>query len=85
MTSLVGSQTVPYIYEDYASVDKIADALMEMFELGPDGRRKLGLKAKRYVEEEFSHEKTIDLWHNTMKDTVENWRDRRKRWICETI
>ena len=85
MKSLVGSQTVPYIYEDYASVDKIADAFMEMFELGPDGRRKLGLKAKRYVEEEFSHEKTIDMWHNTMKDTAENWRSRRKRWVCRTI
>ena len=85
MTSLVGSQTVPYIYEDYASVDKIADALLEMFELGQDGRRSLGLKAKRYVEEEFSHEKTIGMWNNTLNDTVVNWRERRKRWVCKTI
>tara|TARA_R100000808_G_C2155541_1_gene168579 strand:- start:5054 stop:6310 length:1257 start_codon:yes stop_codon:yes gene_type:complete len=75
LKSLVGSQTVPYIYEDYCSAQEIADALMKMYELGDEGREKLGQKARKYVLEEFSHDTTIDLWHETLKSTIENWRD----------
>jgi len=85
MKSLVGSQNVPYIYEDYASVDNIAGAMMKLFELGPDGRKKLGKKAREYALEEFSYEKTIDTWNDTLNETIENWRSRRKRWECQTI
>ena len=85
MKSLVGSQSVPYIYEDYASVDKISEAIMKIYELGPDGRRKLGAKARKYVQEEFSYDKTVDLWHDSMNDTIKNWRTNRKRWVCKTI
>ena len=85
MKSLVGSQSVPYIYEDYASVDKIAEAIMKIYELGPDGRRKLGVKARKYVQEEFSYDKTVDIWHDSMNDTIKNWRTNRKRWVCKTI
>ena len=66
MQSLVGSQQVPYIYEDYVSVQTISAAFMKMYEAGPDGRRKIGQKARQYALEEFSLEKTIDLWHNSL-------------------
>ena len=85
MTSLVGSQNVPYIYEDYASVENISGAMMKLFDLGPEGRKKLGQKARKYVLEEFSYEKTIDMWDDTLNETIENWRSRRKRWECQSI
>ena len=85
LKTLVGSQTVPYIYEDYASVENIAGAFMQMFEMGTEGRKKLGQKARQYVLEEFAYQKTIDDWHDTLNSTIENWKSNKKKWECRTI
>jgi len=78
--SLVGSQTVPYIYEDYVSSQTVAQAILRMFELGTSGRKEVGNKARDYALSEFSYQKTIDLWHETMADTVTSWRSTHKFW-----
>jgi glycosyltransferase involved in cell wall biosynthesis len=85
MRALVGSQAVPYIYEDYVSNETVANAFFKMFEMGPDSRKKLGLKGMNYVKEEFGYQKTIDLWHQTMKKTTENFKEDYARWDCTTI
>ena len=85
MRSLVGSQSVPYIYEDYVSNETTANAFFKMFEMGPAKRKKLGLKAMKYVEEEFSYQKTIDLWHHTMTKTIEDFNNDYVRWDCTTL
>ena len=82
-TSVVGSQTVPYIYEEYASVDSIAKALLEMYEMGKEGRKKLGKKAKKYVESEFAYQDTVDAWDASLNNLIDNWKsnkDSRKQW-----
>ena len=73
LQSLVGSQTVPYIYEDYCSHESIADAFMKLYEAGPQKRKAIGLKAKSYVESEFSYTSTIDQWHETLDSTIHAW------------
>ena len=85
LKTLVGSQQVPYIYEDMVSHTSIADAIMKMFELGPDARAELGKKARKYVMSEFNYQDTINMWHDTMKDTIQNWRETYKPWDCETL
>jgi glycosyltransferase involved in cell wall biosynthesis len=84
--SLVGSQQVPYIYEDYASVDDIVDAIMKMYDMGPEAREKLGKKSREYVMSEFSHQKTIDLWHESLLGLLEDWKNKkRKSWSIEEV
>jgi len=78
--TLVGSQSVPYIYEDYASVESIANAIYEMYELGPEERARLGQKARKYVLEEFSYDNMIDAWHNSLVHLYETWRDTHQNW-----
>lgn len=73
MQSLVGSQLVPYIYEDYVSTDTVAEALYKMYKMSSDDREKLGQKARDYVQSEFTLQKTIDLWHDSLWDLVENY------------
>jgi len=73
MQSLVGSQMVPYIYEDYVSTDTIADSLYEMYKMGPEKRKELGDKARKYVQSEFALQNTIDKWHDTLWDLTENY------------
>jgi len=74
MQSLVGSQLVPYIYEDYVSTDTIAMALYEMYKMGPEKRKELGQKAKEYAHSEFSLKTTVDKWHDSLWDLSENYK-----------
>ena len=81
--TVVGSQTVPYIYEDYASVDSIANALLEMYEMGKEGRKTLGQKAKSYVNSEFAYQDTVDAWDASLNNLIDTWKENkgsRKQW-----
>lgn len=81
----VGSQIVPYIYEDYVSNETVADAIEKMYRMDPDERKKLGQKARAYVQSEFSYQNVIDRWHETLNETIENWKSRYKSWEKVTI
>ena len=83
MQSLVGSQMVPYIYEDYVSTDTIADAIYRMYKMSASERSALGQKARSYVESEFALQTTIDLWHTSLLNLVENYSNDNKYVIEE--
>ena len=76
--SLVGSQGVPYIYEDYCTNENSAAAIMKLYELGPEKRAALGKKARDYVLSEFNIVKTVDQWHNTLSDLCDRWENDRE-------
>lgn len=80
--NLVGSQMVPYIYEDHVSNTTIANAIMEMYEMGEEKRKEIGQKALEYARTEFSIRNMVDKWDKTLSNTIENWRSRRKSWEC---
>lgn len=85
LKSLVGSQTVPYIYEDYVSLEATAKAFYDLYQLTPDEKKELRQKVVNYVKEEFSYQKTIDDWHTTLKHTIENWKKNYTRWELTEI
>ena len=76
---LVGSQNVPYIYEDHISNEKVAAGLMELYEMGPEKRAEIGAKARVYAQTEFSMNRMVEDWHTTLKETIKNWRKRYSR------
>ncbi len=73
--TVVGSQGVPFIYEDYASVEETADAFFSLYSMAEDERNALGQKARDYVLDEFNIENTIDQWHNTLSKLITDWRE----------
>lgn len=79
LKSLVGSQNVPYIYEDYVLHEDVVNGVSKMYNLDEKQMAALKNKVKKYVEEEFSYEKTINLWHDSLVETIKNWRENRKR------
>lgn len=84
--SLVGSQNVPYIYEDYASVDKASDAISRMYNMPKEEREKLGTKAREYVQSEFSFQNTVDAWHDSLNRLVDDWKNSKKtNWKIEEL
>lgn len=71
--TLVGSQGVPYIYEDYASVEDTANAIHKIYSMSEEERQALGEKAKSYVDEEFSIDNTVALWDETLTKLCDDW------------
>ncbi len=85
LRTIVGSQAVPYIYEDYVSSKTTGEAIMKIYDLGPDGREELGKKAKSYVDSEFSNQATIDAWDKSLSDIIQTWQEKRNSWTVEEV
>lgn len=75
--NLVGSQAVPFIYDDRVNDDDVADALEKVFRMGPVGRRKLGLEAREWALSEFSMKRLLDGWDSGLTKAIESHRERR--------
>lgn len=77
--TLVGSQTVPYIYEDYVSNQNVAKGIKKLYDMSPKAKNKLSKKVLRYAKTQFSYQKTIDDWHDTMLKTLEDFKKNNKK------
>lgn len=72
--SLVGSQLVPYIYEDFCTEQQISDALMKIYEMTPEEKQNMKNKVLEYCAHEFSYERMIRDWDKTMFQTIEDFK-----------
>ena len=79
LKTLVGSQNVPYIYEDYVSNKNVAKGIMKLYKMPIQYKKKLSSKVLKYANTEFSHQKTIDQWHQTMLKTYEDFKNRKEK------
>ena len=70
--SVIGSQQVPYIYEDRLSEKQFVGALEKMFLLGKEGRAELGEIGMKHVKENYDFSKFKEKWVNLMLDVYEN-------------
>lgn len=84
--SLVGSQLVPYIYEDYANCENVAKGLRKLYDKSKnkDEYKKLCIKVNNYARSEFGYQKTIDMWHESMLKTIDTFKNK-KNWNKTTI
>ena len=83
--TMVGSQTVPYIYEDYVKSENVAEAIYKLYKLSEEEKIALSDKVYKYATEEFSYQKMIDSWHESLIDVYENWQKRYKRFTQEVF
>jgi glycosyltransferase involved in cell wall biosynthesis len=83
--SIIGTQNVPYIYEDHISHQTLSNAFMKMFEFGPEKREQIGLRAREYVRQEYSMANLISKWDITLENTILTWREKRKNYNITTF
>ena len=88
--TLVGSQSVPYIYEDYVNNKNVAKGIFKLYRLKTKSPKKfetLKNNVLKYAREEFSHEKVVDLWHASMLKTISNFKKEQlePNWKCITF
>jgi len=61
--AVIGSQNVPYIYEDRISKEDFLNALLQMFKKTPEEREKLGELGQKHVQQNYSFETFGKQWN----------------------
>lgn len=87
--AIIGSQQVPYIYEDRIAKEDFIIALHDMFNMGLEERRDLGKSGKQHVLKNYNPEILLKKWDELfveLKEKTGSWEDRKfSRWTVETI
>ncbi len=79
--ALIGSQQVPYIFEDRISQDDFVDALVKMYEMPEEDRLKLGEAGREHVLKNYSFENYKKQWIEVLDRVHEehgSWENRKK-------
>jgi len=88
--AIIGSQQVPFIYEDRVSGKQVTSALQKMYNFGPEKRKELGVSGRKHVLENYSFEKFSQTWQKIMLDTHKKYgswdsRTNYKSWELKAI
>jgi glycosyltransferase involved in cell wall biosynthesis len=78
--SIIGSQQVPYIYEDRLNKDDFVNALVEMYEMGAEKREALGQAGQAWTRDRFNFDKFVTNWDElftTIYEEKGSWADRK--------
>jgi len=83
--SVIGSQEVPYIYEDRLNKEEFVNALEEFYNKSKEERGEMGRLGREYVLENYGMSKYTGLWYKAFKEIFEefgSWEDRKnyKSW-----
>jgi glycosyltransferase involved in cell wall biosynthesis len=88
--AIIGSQDIPWIYEDRLSGDDVVDAMETMYYMDKEERTKLGLAGRKHVMENYNFETFNRTWVETLVSLHEeegSWETRKEtqRWILEEM
>jgi len=71
--AVIGSQDVPYIYEDRLSEGQVVSALEKMLAMGPEERVKLGASGREHVLKNYNFKTFNEQWVNVMLKVYEEY------------
>ncbi len=77
--AIIGSQDIPWIYEDRLDGKDVVNALLEMYNKTPQEREMLGQKALDNVNSRFSFNDYASRWVELMDRTIEKYGSRQTR------
>lgn len=78
--SLVGNQLVPYIYEDYVSRETVSEAIMKMYNVGPDERLRIGQRSRAHALKNYDIDDLIKSWDLSLTNLIETWKEKHTSW-----
>lgn len=80
--AIIGSQQVPYIYEDRISKEDFLNAMLEMYKKTPEERVELGKLGQQHIDKNYNFEDFSKQWVEIMTSIYEehgSW-DKRKKY-----
>ena len=83
--SIIGSQDIPYIYEDRINEDDFINALEEIYNMSRNERAELGLRGREHVQKNYNFQKLQASWRHLIEsvhDKFGSWDTRKnyKNW-----
>ena len=69
--SVIGSQQVPYIYEDRVDKAQFHSALSKIYKMGKEERKKIGMLGRKHVEKNYNFLKLQEKWVEIIDKIVE--------------
>jgi glycosyltransferase involved in cell wall biosynthesis len=60
--AIIGSQQVPFIYEDRINKDDFINALVKLYEMTPKERSALGAAGREWTQKQFNFDNFIQQW-----------------------
>tara|TARA_R100000697_G_scaffold93278_1_gene105165 strand:- start:3028 stop:3372 length:345 start_codon:yes stop_codon:yes gene_type:complete len=78
--AIIGSQQVPYIYEDRISKKDFLKALSKMYDIGLDARLEMGMRGHEYVKRNYNFSTFNKSWVDLMTrihETEGSWETRK--------
>lgn len=88
--AIIGSQQVPYIFEDRVSEEDFVKALESMMSMSAEKRKKMGEKGRKHVTTNYSFDLFNKKWVEVMDEVIENcgsWDTRKnhERWSLQEV
>ena len=71
--AVIGSQQVPYIYEDRITKEDFLTALHKLYEMSSSERQELGLKAREWAQTQFSFDSFVERWDDILTGVYEKY------------
>ena len=78
--AIIGSQQVPYIYEDRISKEDFIAALKNIYNMTPSERKLLGMKGRQHVVRNYNFQDFNKRWVNLIDSVIEkrgSWETRK--------
>jgi len=88
--AIIGSQDIPWIYEDRLDGKEVTDAMQKMVEMSKEDRAALGEKGIEHVKKNYSFEDFEETWVDFMDKVIKengSWGDRKKynKWTLKEL
>jgi len=88
--SVVGSQQVPFIYEDRVSEEDVVGALTQIYEMTSEERKEMGKNGQEFVLKNYNFENFTNSWDKLLTEVHEkhgSWNTRKNynTWTMEKI
>ena len=80
VSPLVGTQSIPYIHEDFVSNRTFTDAIMKIYEMPKNEREEVGIRAMNHAHKNYDMNHVIEEWDRTLDNCIQNWRSSYKKW-----
>ena len=85
ITTISGVLNIPYLNEDYVSVEKVAKSIMVMFKKTSKERKALGQNGIDLIEKEFNYLDMIRKWDNSIGKTIKRFKETNNRLRMEEL
>jgi glycosyltransferase involved in cell wall biosynthesis len=88
--AIIGSQEIPWIYEDRLNGNDVSEAMLKMYNLSTEEREKMSAMGLEHVAKNYSFKNYKERWVEIINETIQkhgSWETRKNydRWTLKEV